>query len=43
MKDIFSMLCEPPNDLPLSLERMKNENFERLVTNLHDKLNMLFR
>ena len=36
-------LCEPPNDLPLSLERMKNENFERLVTNLHDKLNMLFR
>ena len=34
---------EPPNDLPFSPERMKTEKVERLVTNLHDELNMLLK
>ena len=36
-------LHELLNDLPFLPERMKIEIVEKLVTNLHDKLNMSFR
>ena len=30
------------NDLPFLPERIENENVEKFVVNLHDKLNMLY-
>ena len=35
-------LQELLNDLPFLPERKKIEKFEKLVTNLHEKLNMLY-
>ena len=35
-------LQELHNDLPFLPERKKIEKFEKLVTNLHEKLNMLY-